>query len=320
MNSVGINNTDNVEKTTKSKCETEKIYECKLCKKRFDRLFNYNRHINSSKKCDEKNKTYCDYCKVDFENRVNLARHNQTSKHLEAVARLDKKQPKIFNIKGNQNKTISEILMEFGIVGFDNKYNTIINNNINVNVDVTNVFKSDINAVGATLLHDVISEHFLYGLAEKLIQFINLNPVIPQNHNMYVDDPRDNILNVYRNKDKTWEKKNFKDNIIKIIDYHLDELYEYFNEHPDCPKTYMDALKKKITIFFTLEEKDKKAYYRLLEILKQLLYKNKDVVLASHKAREKLKDHLPETVDKRTPEEVANIIREAIEKSKQEGL
>jgi uncharacterized protein YoxC len=250
-------------------------YTCEKCQKIFDHKANYTTHINRKNPCDGAHKK-CEYCEKSFTRKSSLDRHYNTCK--------------IKNTINNNQIHNNNCTNPISVTGNNN--GTI--NNINI---IINPFGCD----DMSKLTDKQKLSVLkkcYMSIPELIKMVNLNPDLPENHNVYISNMKSDFGHI--NNGTKWiltKVDELIDDVISKKKDDIEELLEAFEEA--LPEKVIDRIRDVIaTLDYNpmsddIKDKEKlKFKKKIKDEVKLLLYNNKEIPQATRekqKATEKCK-------------------------------
>lgn len=195
------------------------VYTCERCQKKFNKKFDYNKHmnrkipckiINEEEKIDQKSdeKPYCDVCDKSFNRQDALTRHLNTQLHKSKVnnsmnAAIGKNNNNPIQIVGNHNKVINKnfyLISPFGEEEIE-KLTT---------KDKIRIFSSDDNTIVMIIIKT------------------NLNPLTPIYHNDGYTDLKSGYGLVYNGK--SWENKSIKTIMDDLLNSKRKDLLKIYEE------------------------------------------------------------------------------------------
>jgi hypothetical protein len=272
------------------------MYECPRCDDDFETPAILKNHLNRKNICqpisqdkdikiediiienckieDDDEDHDCKYCEKTYANKYSLEKHVKTCKKntdnlfdkssVEYLQQQIKEQSKKIKEKDKQIKEQSKQIKELkqqliqkpGTVN-----NTTINNNTIVLLSFDNADRSHLT-----------DEKKYYLLCRKfmsipyLIKEIYFNPNVPQNHNIKLNNMRDNLISLHI--DNKWIKTDKNEVIEKLLDSNERYLENWAN---DSIEQYPDALEK-FQDYLDIKENDEEADEKLKRELELLIY------------------------------------------------
>ena len=243
-----------------------KVLQCQYCNKTFNKKFNMLRHLNNCKIKKSK-----DLEKINEKSEITELR--------ETVILLKNKLDAMENIKDeledvkqkyNQiSKTINNTTNNNNNINTTNNTlnNQTINNNINI--QLRDYGKEDYSHLTKDELIRILNRGF-YSVPE-MINFLHFNKNVPENHNIYVSNLRDNSINVY--KQGKWNKMPIKQTIDDLYEGKRDYLEEQMEE---LRAELNETIIKKFGRFLN-DQVDDKISDKVKSDVKYLLYNNQDI-------------------------------------------
>jgi len=289
------------------------LYECFQCNKTFKQVCHYKFHINRKKPCfiktsnnvelntdenkpkntlrnpentlrdpekktEEKDDNKCKYCKMIFTRKDNLKCHIdryckkkeeflKTESEIEKLKEENEKLKKILENKKNKNIIIN------------NTYNNIdISNNVlvNNNIQLITFGQEDYHLLTDTEKKDIINS--AVNSFTTYIKYTHFNENRPQNMNIYINNTRSNLTNVYEcGKWKKYRTDNVTDMLIsKSVGCIEKILNEYPNSNNFCIGITKDLIRD-------IDDDKQKIIKDQKERIKITLYNEKDKVIENKK-------------------------------------
>ena len=298
-----------------------KKYFCNICEKEFKNNNSFWNHKKRKHKNMEQvqqpvipiqpiiqtfeNKN-CIYCGKELSNKFSKLRHEKTC---------SKKKISIIEQKDLEIKKLKEKLEKNRIKSFKVPQKNItknINNNITYNIDnsVNNNTIILINNPGSELVSELNESEIEMIFSEevggifKLIEFLNFNERLKQNHNFCVEDINKDVVSVYNPIENQIDKKRDKYFLCDMITSSTKKLNVLYQKHY-----------KKLS-------PDKRKFFRehidFLENLYKMDYKNK--LLKSHIKEFALMSHNKRNIVKETWNQLSIYTKKQIEEYKKEKL
>lgn len=245
----------------------------------------------------------CIYCGKELSNKFSKLRHEKTC---------SKKKISIIEQKDEEIKKLKEQLEKNRIKTLKKKFPNIINN-ITYNID-NSINKNGnillINNPGSELLSELNQSEIEMIFEEevncifKLIEFLNFNERLPQNHNFCMEDINTEYISVYNSdKNQIDQKRNsyFLGDIIACSTNKLNILYRanYYKLSPDKRKIFREHID-------------------FLENVSKMDYKNK--LLKEHIKQFALISHNKRNIIKKTWNQVISYTKEQIEEYKKQKI
>jgi hypothetical protein len=259
-------------------------YNCDKCGKLFALKTDLQRHLNRKLPCDRLKDNKCKFCEKSYSNENNMKRHMKNCK---------KKDSNIINITGDA--TDKSIIA-----------NSAIANSVNSNINTTQINNPIIINIVPFLGEDMskLTEKDKVKILKKcymsipeLIKQVNLNPNLPENHNVYISNIKSKYGHV--NDGQKWILTKVDQLIDDLVSKKKDDIEELLDEYEDqIPDKVVDKIRDVIASIeydplsddsdSAHENKEKKKFKkRILEEVKLLLYNNKDIPHATRKQNEK---------------------------------
>ncbi len=271
------------------------IFECKTCDYVTDKLYNWNKHISTSKHlkmcsiiCNTQGKYLftCELCGKQYKHRTSLSRHhkhcdkNKNSK-IELTDNeytLMKNKAEMYDKQKNDIEEMKELLDT--VVKNTSKNNNIItntiNNNINVNIILETKCAEAISLADFSNHLNLTLEDLFYTKANGYIEGVSnvfikkLNELKPTERPIQCNDKKGNVIYV-KAKDE-WEK----DDNGKVLDTHISEVSKkqvdilklWEEAHPNWQKsdeetkTYMELIEK---IMGGVSDKERTKNHKLIQ-------------------------------------------------------
>ncbi len=266
------------------------MYECPRCEHRFDTITNLRRHLSKKNTCNpilndikiedidlEKCKQdvclySCQECNKVFTMKSSLNRHKikcikEDENSLEYLKKIVDKLNEQLQEKDKtykeqiqeKDKQINELIKKAG-----NTFNTINILYSATNPKLDHLTDNDMYACVNSCMLSV----------PNLVKNIHFNPKVPENHNIYITNFKNNYIMVFNGKQ--WEIKDREEiieNMININEFRLED----WVSNEEVQKMYPKAMKK-FEQYMKKREEDG-AIDKIKNEIKMLLYNKKDMII-----------------------------------------
>lgn len=270
-----------------------KIFTCEKCFRNFNDRSNYMRHVKNTNcvKLSEKYKFQCEKCKKRFVQKKNLQSHlssNVCNKY--NLVKINSDMRKIDN---NVHDIIDSTVNNTNTTNNDNSV-TNNNNSTTNNITINNnqVIKQNFYIVphGKEKFQKDIPDDIAIRFIKKrlscmpdIIEYLHCNPKLPQNHNIYKSNMRDNKILVYDGKKWLYM---MLDECLEDMVYRNSDLiiarYEELKKDGKLKETDVEGFKK-----FINKNGNHDMIDRVKEPIILILYNNKDLIKETRKKVEK---------------------------------
>ena len=240
---------------------------CDKCSKMYSSISSYNRHIRLNRCKIKTNEMVCNYCDKSFKSKQSRQNHEIKCKDTrdKEIKKLNDKIIELEKIvKSNQPSTTNNI------VNNNNNNNTQINYFINNygNEDVSHISKRDFLRIFKTRKMSI----------PKFIEMLHFNKDVPQNHNVYISNYKDNYALIF--SDNKWKIIDKNEILRKLIFDSRDLLETEFDEFKASElKNKMDQRSMELFQEYLNNVEEDTIMNGLKETIKLLLYNEKDMVI-----------------------------------------
>ncbi len=283
------------------------MYECPRCGYKCDRSFNFKKHLNKLTICrailkdinlnnilidDCKiNELFnCEYCNEEYTLETNLNRHmkkcikkkeKEQEQHEEEksfvylqqlVDKLNKQLEENLHQLEEKDKQINELIKKTGIT------NNITNNN---NIFIYSLANTSLDHLTDKDMYDCVNSCILS--VPNLVKNIHFNPNVPENHNIYLTNIRNNYIMVFNGKQ--WEIRNRDETIEDMININEFRLEDWVSNE-EVQKMYPKAMKK--FELYMKKREENGVIDTIKNEIKMLLYNKKDIVIETRNKNKKL--------------------------------
>lgn len=300
------------------------IYTCDKCQKIFKTKYNYERHMRTHDKSINPNiltDNICVYCNNTF------VKKHQLQKHIYTTC---KKNPNYqIDIKNQRDQMLMKHQMSKMMTKINNLEKQVVNNGITVS---NNIYINNVNIIKQNIFINNFKEEQpiqqqlpieeLQKIVEagcmaisKLISCKHYNKDIPENHNIYMDKKKSDVVMIF--------------NGIEFIKAPIDDIINFLisNSHDEIkkllimPDIKIDSNQRKYIykLINKIHENNPETKEKLVDDLREVMYNNKDLVLETYK---KLVDSLKEnkkitilTNNNELDDELDNYIEQDIEQN-----
>ena len=240
---------------------------CNYCSKFFTRNSSLNRHLNGRCKV-----------KIQNENEKELIFQSLLKEYEAKKNELDNIKDKLNTLAPNAvkpqiNKTINKTTNNNNINDSFNNNKTInnIQNNINNNINIKLVAfgKEDMDIIPDNHYKAILNKGFQ--AVPKMVQHVHFNKNMPQFHNVYISNMRDNYVMIYDGN--KWKLNDRSEIINQLLD---EKKYYLFEKFDDLIDSLNDFTIKKFRRFLDQQDEDEIANDIKREI-KMILYNNKHI-------------------------------------------
>ena len=289
-------------------------YKCARCLKDFDLKSDYTRHINRKFQCQESaancskaaakcskieesndDSIKCNYCGREF------TRISSLNVHIRARCKVkkenDNKMEEMMTILIELKESNKEIKEKMTKLEEENtKYKKIINNtqnnntqNSNNNIETQNNITFKINAYGHEDTSKITINDYKKILGRGmnsvpvLVEKLHFNENLPENHNVYISNLRDEYVLMYDGK--IWRLNNRDEALQQLYEDKSDILetkFEELIERLDEPTIKM------FNRFLKIKDTDEEKIKVIKKELKKTLYDNRKIVMATRKKEDNL--------------------------------
>jgi hypothetical protein len=247
------------------------VITCDKCSKLYSSNSSYNRHIKLNR-CKIKittNEIKCNYCDKSFKSKQNKQKHelkckdirnNELKKLNDKITQLEK------TVKLSQPSTTNNIVNNNNTNTNNTQVNYFINNY--GNEDISHITKRDFLRIFKTRKMSI----------PKFIEMLHFNKDVPQNHNVYISNYKDNYALIFSNN--KWKIIDKNEILRKLIFDSRDLLETEFDEFKVSElKNKMDERSMELFQEYLNNVEDDNIMNGLKETIKLLLYNEKDMVL-----------------------------------------
>ena len=246
-------------------------YICSRCQKAFSQKCNYQHHMNRKFPCKIRGdvKFKCEFCDKIYTTKSNLNRHvNMCSdkRMIDMEERIKKEMKEEIEKLKEENKQLQII------------QNNTQNNNITQNINIVAYGKEDI-----TLTNKDFKSIMRRGMLSvpDLIRKIHFNEQIPENHNVYISNLRNQYVLMYDGN--KWRLIDRKEALQQIYGDHyelLETKFEELTEMKSLDRTTIEKWQNFLNYVNSTDEYDQSNKYvdMVKEDIKKILYENRDIV------------------------------------------
>jgi hypothetical protein len=279
-------------------------YKCSRCSKEFSQKCHYKNHINKKFPCKEipqkpskipqnnsnikKSELVCNYCCKEFSRKDNLTRHIDGYCKVKKAndAKMEEMMTMLIELKESNKKIVAENNQnkeKIAKLEVDNtKYKKIVNTQNNINQQTNNItFK--INAYGTEDTSKITVNEYKRILCRgmnstpALVEKLHFNKNIPENHNVYISNLRDEYVLMFDGK--IWRLKDRDDALQQLYEDKSDILETKFE---DLIERLDEPTIKMFKRFLKIKDDDEKIRVIKKE-LKKVLYENREMAMNTRK-------------------------------------
>lgn len=278
-------------------------YKCDRCLKEFDQKCHYENHINKKFPCKEKPQnpsntsqnpskienisTMCNYCGREFSRKDNLHRHITGYCKVKKTndATMEEIMTMLIKLKESDEKKTKEIEKLKGEI---TKYQTIINNTQN-NINKQNNITFNIKAYGTEDTSRITVQEYKKILCRGMnsvpvfIEKLHFNKNVPENHNVYISNLRDEYVLMYDGK--IWRLKDRVDALQQLYEDGSGILETKFEELLDLLDEPTIKMFKR---FLKIKDDDDEKIRSIKKELKKVLYENRKMVMKTRNTGDNL--------------------------------
>lgn len=267
-------------------------YNCERCGKDFKQKCDYNDHINRKIPCKilaQKNtilhkiaqkpiesNIVCKYCGKEFSRQFTLNRHidgyckvkkTNDAKMEELMETMIKMKDELKHINDKMSKLEEE----------NSKYKNIIqtgninNGNQIINVNLVPYGSEDTNKISDAEYQRILRRGF--NSVPALVESLHFNKNLPENHNVYISNMRDDYVLVYDGK--KWRLKNRNDTLQQIYEDKTDILETKFEE---LLGRLDEQTIRMFQRFIKVKDSDDEIVKGIKKELKTILYENREMI------------------------------------------
>jgi uncharacterized C2H2 Zn-finger protein len=271
-------------------------YICEQCNKTFIQKSNYTKHISKKFPCQPQSskitqqateEIICNYCQKTFTRKYHLLRHidNNCKVKRGNDAKMEEMMERLIKIEEANSK--NEIKIQ-KLQEENRKYRqqiTTQNNTQNNNVTITiNAYGSeDISKISVSKLKSILRRGMMS--VPALVETMHFDKNIPENHNVYISNMRDNYVLMFDGKKWCLKDRNLA----------LDQIYEdkcgiLETEFEKLLNMLDEPTIKMFERFLEVKDEDSndKHIVTIKQELKQTLYDNRNIAKRTRKEREKI--------------------------------
>ena len=247
----------------------DNMITCDKCSKMYSSLITYNNHIRLNRCKIKTNELLCSYCAKKFKSKQWRHKHEIKCKtiHENEMKKLNDKITELEEmVKSSQSNTNN--IVNNNIV--NNNNNTQVNYFINNygNEDISHITKRDFLRIFKTRKMSI----------PKFIEMLHFNKDVPQNHNVYISNYKDNYALIF--SDNKWKIIDKNEILRKLIFDSRDLLETEFDEFKASElKNKMDERSMELFQEYLNNVEEDNIMNGLKETIKLLLYNEKDMVL-----------------------------------------
>lgn len=244
------------------------IYTCNKCRMVFNKKSNYSKHLERKYSCSNINNIFtCEYCNYECETIGLLNKHLKDrckiKKDLEDDTNQVYEDKNKFKMLEEELKMLKEMLKEHfnnttnshnnttNTNSTDNSYNTTnsnntlnnITNNINNNY-IVNFGKEDIDRLSKQDKIDILKSS--YGCIIKCLQLVNLNPLIPEQMNVYIADLKSK--HSYKYEEDDFKATNTNELLVEILQNRANDVRDLIDQNDELgvENKYIERCGKRI--------------------------------------------------------------------------
>lgn len=243
---------------------------CDKCSKIYSSISSYNRHIKLGRCKIKINEMLCNYCNKSFKSKQNRQKHEIKCK----------------DTRDNEMKKLNDKIIELEelVKSSQSSTNNIVNNNIINNNNNNTQVNYFINNYGNEDISHITKRDFLRIFKTrkmsipKFIEMLHFNKDVPQNHNVYISNYKDNYALIF--SDNKWKIIDKNEILRKLIFDSRDLLETEFDEFKASElKNKMDERSMELFQEYLNNVEEDNIMNGLKETIKLLLYNEKDMVL-----------------------------------------
>lgn len=240
---------------------------CDKCSKMYSSLITYNNHIRLNRCKIKTNEIICNYCDKIFKSKQWRQKHEIKCKttHDGEIKKLNDKIIELERmVKLSQPSTTNNIV------------NNNIVNNTQVNYFINNYGDEDVSRITKRDFLRIFKTRKMS--IPKVIEMIHFNKDLPQNHNVYISNYKDNYALIFT--DNKWKIIDKNEILRKLIFDSRDLLETEFLEFKASElKNKMDERSMELFQDYLDNVEDDNIMNGLKETIKLLLYNEKDMVI-----------------------------------------
>ena len=246
----------------------ESAITCEKCSKMYSSMLSYNNHIRLDRCKVKINEMLCNYCDKSFKSKQWRQKHEIKCKEVRDI-----------EIK-KLNDKIKELEMLVKETKPTTVNNTVNNNNIvnntQVNYFINNYGDEDVSHITRRGFLEIIKKNKL--CIPEFIKRVHFNKDVPQNHNVYISNYKDNYALIFT--DNKWKIIDKNEILRKLIfDSHDLLETEFLKFKAGELKHNMDETSMERFQEYLDNVDDDDIMNRLKETIKLLLYNEKDMVI-----------------------------------------
>ena len=244
----------------------ETVITCDKCSKMYNSLLSYNNHIRLNRCNVKSNEMVCKYCDKCFKSKqwrqkhevkCKITRDNQITKLNEKIKEL-------------------EILVKSSKTSTTNNIDIVNNNNTQINYFINNYGNEDISHITKMEFLKIFKMRKLS--IPKFIEMVHFNKDVPQNHNVYISNYKDNYALIF--SDNKWKIIDKNEILRNLIFKSRDLLETEFDEFKASElKNKMDERSMELFQEYLNNVEEDNIMNVLKEQIKLLLYNEKDMVI-----------------------------------------
>lgn len=247
-------------------------FMCEKCKKKFNKKNAYDRHINMKSDCTIRGKRECTYCGLILSRSSYLFYHMLVcEKNPNKITKEEMHKIKINRMKSkiNNNNISNNVETNNG-----NIENNIINcDKINIEkmeIKITPYGHEDLSKIPDDEIKKMIKSGFQ--CVPKIVEYVHFNEDMPENHNIYKSNLRDNKILTYNGK--KWVSVPLNDTLEDLYNKNADFLVGKFHKLKD----QLSDIAQNRFIRYIDKYETKKCFECVKDPLILLLYNNKDMI------------------------------------------
>jgi Zinc finger, C2H2 type len=200
----------------------DKVHSCDKCSKIFKTSQSLRNHKNRKNPCvpnevpvidltQDDNK--CRFCGNNYSNKYNLRRHvDSCSMKNNQTAMLELVLEKLDEMK-EENKVLRNQIQLQPVQQVTNvTNNTVVNNNLYVNVTICSFGKEDLNRLDTSKVMNLLKNH-TSDFMPRMIEHVHANPDHPEFHNVFYDPEREKaiVFAPISETEMSWQTRDFKE-------------------------------------------------------------------------------------------------------------
>ena len=278
-------------------------YECERCLKEFELKSDYTRHKERKFQCKKitpsypehtpglpqkgkskgENKNICNYCKKGFTRREHLMRHidNNCKIKRENDIKMEELMEMMIELKESNKRLEERDKMNTEKIEKLEKKSQTINNTVNINIKINAYGTEDMSKIAIRELKKIFKRGLMS--VPALLTEMHFNKNVPENHNVYISNMRDNYVlmfdgEIWRLKDRNEALQQLYEDKAGILETEYEKLIELLDE--PTIKMFERFLEVK-------DEDDDNVKIKVIKKeLKKILYENRKMVKKTRRENE----------------------------------